>query len=100
MMKNYDQSDEINLNWTYIPDHPYRTFIIGGSRSTKFNMLLNLIKNQQPDIDEDNLCVKDPFESKYQLLINGRGKREILKIKCIVCLLNVRRNSMNKEKND
>ena len=44
MMKNYDQSDEINLNWTYIPDHPYETFITGGSGSTKFNMLLNLIK--------------------------------------------------------
>ena len=35
MRKNYDQSVEINHNssWPYIPDHPYRIFIIGGSGS-------------------------------------------------------------------
>ena len=32
-------------------DHPYRTLIIGGSRSGKTNVLLNAIKNQRPDID-------------------------------------------------
>ena len=37
-------------------------------------MLLNLIKLQQPDIDKLYLYVKDPFKSKYQLLINGREK--------------------------
>ena len=37
-------------------------------------MLLNLIKHQQPDIDKIYLYVKDPFESKYQLRINGREK--------------------------
>ena len=35
---------------------------------------MNLIKNKQPDIDKTYLYVKDPFESKYQLLINGRKK--------------------------
>ena len=35
MMKFYDQSDEINLNWTSIPNHPYRILIIGGSASGK-----------------------------------------------------------------
>ena len=35
---------------------------------------MNLIKHQWPDIDEIYLYVKDPFESKYQLLINGREK--------------------------
>ena len=37
MMKDYDQSVEINhdLNWPYIPDHPYRILIIGGSGSGK-----------------------------------------------------------------
>ena len=35
---------------------------------------MNLIKNQQPDIDNIYLYVKDPFASKYQLLINGREK--------------------------
>ena len=44
-------------------------------------MLLNLIKNQQPDIDKAYLYVKDPFESKYQLLINGREKVGIKKLK-------------------
>ena len=37
-------------------------------------MLLNLIKHQQPDIDKIYLYFKDLFESKYQLLINGREK--------------------------
>ena len=40
-----------NKNWPYIPDHPYRTFIIGGSGSGKTNLLLNLIENQ-PNIDK------------------------------------------------
>ena len=40
-------------------------------------MLLNLIKLQQPDVDKLYLFFKDPFESKYQLLISGRGKVEI-----------------------
>ena len=33
MMKNYDQSVEINhsINWPYIPDHLYGILIIGGS---------------------------------------------------------------------
>ena len=44
-------------------------------------MLLNLIKNQQPDIDKTYLYAKDPFESKYQLPINGRGKVEIKELK-------------------
>ena len=30
--------------WLYIPDHPYRTLIIGGSGSGKTIALLNLIK--------------------------------------------------------
>ena len=44
-------------------------------------MLLNLIKHQRPDIDKIYLYIKDPFELKDQLLINGRGKVgiEILK---------------------
>ena len=44
-------------------------------------MVLNLIKLQRPDIDKIYLCVKDPFESKYQLLINGREKVEVKKLK-------------------
>ena len=44
-------------------------------------MLLHLIRNQQLDIDKICLYVKDSFESKYQLLINGGEKREIKKLK-------------------
>ena len=36
------------------------------------NALLNLIKHRLSDFDKFHLCVKDPFESNYQLLINGR----------------------------
>ena len=35
---------EHNLKWPYIPDHPYRILIIGGSGSGKTNALLDLIK--------------------------------------------------------
>ena len=57
-----------NLKW---PDHPYRILIIGGSGSGKTNALLNLINNQ-PDIDKIYLYAKDPYEAKYQFLINKR----------------------------
>ena len=60
-----------NKNWPYIPNHPYRILIIGGSGSGKTNLLLNLIENQ-PDIDKIYLYAKDPYESKYQYLINKR----------------------------
>ena len=85
MMKNYDELVEINHNpnYPYIPDHPYRVLIIGGSGSGKTNVLLNLIKNQQPDIYRKYLYFKEPSESKSQLLLNGREKVEIKKSKSI-----------------
>ena len=43
--------------------------MIGGSGSGKTNSLFNLI-NQQPDIDKIYLYAKDPYEAKYQFLIN------------------------------
>ena len=64
---------EHNSKWPYIPDHPYRILIIGGSGSGKTNALLNLINNQ-PDIDKIYLYAKDPYEKKYQYLINKREK--------------------------
>ena len=42
---------------------------------------MNLIKHQRPDIDKNYLYVKDPFESKYQLLINGKEKVGIENLK-------------------
>ena len=62
-----------NSKWPYIPDHPYRILIIGGSGSGKTNALLNLINNQQ-DIDKIYLCAKDPYEAKYQFLINKKER--------------------------
>ena len=59
------------MNWPYIPDHPYRILITGGSGSGKTNALLYLI-NSQPDIDKIYLYAKDPYEAKYQFLINKR----------------------------
>ena len=61
---------EHNPNWPCIPDHP-RILLIGGSGSGKTNALLDLI-NEQPDIDKIYLYAKDPYESKYQFLINKR----------------------------
>ena len=60
-----------NKNWPYTPDHPYRILVTGGSGSGKTNVLLNLIENQ-PDIDKIYLYAKDPYETKYQYLINKR----------------------------
>ena len=60
-----------NKNWPYIPDHPYRILKIGGSAPGKTNLLLNLIQNQS-DIDKIYSYAKDPYESKYQYLINKR----------------------------
>ena len=64
-----ENKTEHNLNWPYIPDHPYRILIIGSSSSGKTDVLLNLI-NKQPDIDKIYLYAKDLYEDKYQLLIN------------------------------
>ena len=66
-----------NPNWQYIPDHPYRILIIGGSGSGKTNTLLSLINNQS-DIDKIYLYAKDPYEDKYQFLTK---KRESIGIK-------------------
>ena len=41
-----------------------------GSASWKTNALLNLING--PDIDKVYLYAQDPYEAKYQLLINKR----------------------------
>ena len=60
---------EHNPNWLQIPNHSYRVLIVGGSESEKTNSLSNLI-NQQPEIDK--ISFKDPYEAKYQFLINKR----------------------------
>ena len=52
---------EHNPNWPQIPDHLNRILITGGSGSGK---------SQQPDIDKIHLHANDPYEAKYQFLIN------------------------------
>ena len=84
MTKNYDESVKINQNrnWPYIPNHPYWILIIGGSGSGTTNVLLNLMNDQmlyqmlyqRPDVNRIYLYVKDPFKSKYQLLLNRKEK--------------------------
>ena len=77
-MINFDEYTNENKiehssKWLYIPDHPYRILIVGGSGSGKTNGLLNLVGNQ-PDIDKIYLYAKDPYEAKYQYLVNKREK--------------------------
>ena len=59
-----------NEKWPYIPDHPYKILMIGGSGSGKTNTLLNLI-NEQNDIDKIYLNAKDSDEPKYKILIKN-----------------------------
>ena len=73
-MINFDEytsenKTDNNPKWSYIPDHPYCVIIIGGSGLGKTNALFNLINNQ-PDIDKIYLYAKDPYDAKYQYLIN------------------------------
>ena len=53
-----------NKKWPYIPDHPYKIIIIGGSVSGKTNALFNFI-NEQNDIDKIYLYARDLSKPKY-----------------------------------
>ena len=66
-----ENNKEHNEKWPFIPDHPYRILIIGGSGSGKTNVLLNLIK-EQDDIDKIFLYAKYLSEPKYEFLIKKR----------------------------
>ena len=66
---------QISLN------HLYRILSSGCSGSKKTDVLLILIKTQGPDIDKIDLYGKDPFQSKYELLISRREKVKIKKLK-------------------
>ena len=54
-------------------DWEEKKLIVCGSGSGKTNALLNLL-NAQEDIDKIYLYTKDPYEPKYQYLINKREK--------------------------
>ena len=66
-----EKNKERNEKWPFIPDHPYRILIIGGSGSGKTNALLNLI-SEQDNIDKICLYGKDLSEPKYEFLIKKR----------------------------
>ena len=78
-MINFDDAIKENIkksdsNWSEIPDQPCRILIDGGSGSGKTITLLNLV-NHEPDIDKIILYVKDPYEVRYQFLINKRKSK-------------------------
>ena len=58
-----DNNKKHKEKWPYIPDHPYKILIIGGSGSGKTNTLLNLI-NEQNDIDKIYLNARELNEPK------------------------------------
>ena len=66
-----ENNKEHNEKWSYIPDHPYRILIIGGSDSGKTNTLINFI-NEQNNIDQIYLYARDLNEPKYKYLIKKR----------------------------
>ena len=70
---NYENENKkkYNSKWSYISHHPYKILKIRGSGTGITNALLHLIANR-PDIDKMYLYAKDPYEAKYQFLINNR----------------------------
>ena len=63
------------------PNHPHIILIIGGSGAGKTNSLFNLI-NHQPDIAKIHLYAKDPYEVKYQFLINKLESASLKHLNC------------------
>ena len=59
------------MKWPYVPGHPYRILIIGGSGSGKTNTFFNLI-NEQDDIDKTYLYANNLSEPKNEYLIEKR----------------------------
>ena len=73
-----ESNKEYNEKWLFIPDHPYRILIIGGSGSGKTNALLNSMKEQDA-IDKMFLYAKDLSEPKENIdYYNLRRQRKVL----------------------
>ena len=53
-----------------IPDQPYKILISRCSGSGETNLLFNLMSHHH-DLDKTYLYAKDPYEAKYQPLINS-----------------------------
>ena len=58
-----------SLDWPYMPDHPYRILIVGGSVSGKNRCNIEFNK-QLARIDKIYLYAKDPYETRHKYLIN------------------------------
>ena len=68
-----NQSINHNRNWSYILDHLHRILIIGGSGSSKTNVLLNLINHQRVDTKKNLFVHQKSMRIRVsQLLINKR----------------------------
>ena len=67
-MKNYHKSVEINKNpnWLYIPNHPYRYLIIGGSGSCKTNVIINVLKSTTRHLFVSQRCICVKVSITYQ----------------------------------
>ena len=68
--------DDITIKYSS-KDWPYRTLVIGPSRSGKTNYLLNKIQTENNITDKIYLYAKDLEEPKYQLLIKTREQAGI-----------------------
>ena len=83
-----ENNREHNKKWPFIPDHPCRILIIGGSGSGKTNALLNLIK-EQDDIDKIYFYPKDLCQPMYEFSIKKCEDAEITYLNdsnaCIEC---------------
>ena len=67
MLKNYDQSVEINNPYyLYISEHSYRVIIIGGLGSGRTNTFLNLIKHQESQIFVRQRSIRIKVSIAYQ----------------------------------
>ena len=60
---------EHNPSWPQIPHYPYKILLFGDLVPGKTSALFNIIVHQS-GIDKTFLCAKDPYQVKYQLLIN------------------------------
>ena len=74
-----ENKTEHNKNWSYIPDKPYWIVIVGGSRSGKTNVLLNLIEKQ---LDIDNVTALNRKTSIC--LTNFLGIFDVLTLQSII----------------
>ena len=86
--KNQKNVKEHNPNWPEIIYNPYRILIAEISWSGKVNAILGQI-NYEPDINKICLYSKDPYENKYQFLINKRESTGLKHLKNSKFLFNI-----------